>query len=129
MSPLNPETATEAVERAAARLGITLPPGGARVLAAAALTHADSVLGIRRVAWREEWANEGYRANVRRRMQIQVLEELIAKEMLAVTLPAEKLAYRIAGQGPLSQPVPEEAPWDQVEITLRVQARDSRGVT
>lgn len=126
MVHVNPETTTQAVAEAAARLGIELPPGAASALATAALTHADNVHATMHVAWREEWALPRYRDHTRKQMQHQLLEELIEKHVLPVTLPAEKITYHLTSL-PGTEPVPEAAPWEQVHILLRVKTRNARG--
>jgi hypothetical protein len=129
-SAANPETATEAVALAAARLGIVLPPGAALAFAAAAVTHADNVFAVRAIAWREQWTDAGYRAYTRKKMLHQLHEGLITAEMLPVTLPYEALTYLEDSFGASrGRPVPESAAWNSVEISLRVPTRRARGVS
>lgn len=118
-------TATDAVITAARNAGMEITRAQASALAIAALTHADSQCTVTRVALRERWANEGYRAHIRAEMQRALHEGLIEDEMLPVTLSAEKLIY----QDDRMAEMPEFAPWSQVQIVLRVPVRRSRGVS
>jgi hypothetical protein len=126
---VNPETATEAVLLAANRLSISLPPGAAQALAAAAITHADDQFTVKQGVRREQWAEAGYRAYVRKNMQHKILEALIEAEVLPVTLPREQVTFHWEMCGDTSPPVPEDTPYDTVKITLRVQTRRARGVS
>jgi hypothetical protein len=117
-----------AVLEAAAKLGIRLPLGAEETLATAALTYADNVYGITQLARREEWADTRWRERLRRRMQHQLLEELITRELLMVTLPQEAVTYHVESFTGPGAALPEGAPWDMAKVQLRVQVRNARDV-
>jgi hypothetical protein len=116
-------TARQAVIRAARAVGVDLSPAQASAIATAALTHADTESRLIRMAYREQWSNDGYRAHLRADMQRALHKGMVEQEMLPVTLPAEKLIYcddRMAE-------MPEAAPWSAVQVLLRVPVRRARG--
>jgi hypothetical protein len=112
------------VSDAARTVGVDLSLAQSSAIAIAALTHADTEYSVTRVAYREQWSDDRYRAYLRAEMQRALHKALIECELLPVTLPAEKLVFR---DYHTMAEMPEAAPWTAVQLVLRVPVRRARG--
>lgn len=96
--------------------------------------YQESVYGVQRVTRCELWEDSNYQVHLRKNLRSELLEAILDKSCVPVTLPVETLFYQshsvfndLVGH-PVGSDVPPEAvargaDWDHVIVRLHVRVR------